>query len=195
MVTTVTHNIPPLTHELKYLDSKGSVTFSLRSLFFSHLGRVQGAGMKKLTEEWNPKETVLGAERSQKFSIFRAPLWKHKNKNKNASCGFNISIPLMPPPTPFALKTNGKSQSVDGSHWGVRVCLGIEEACCFTRDWQALKNKNHKSVLHTHTHRHTRTSSWVGWKGLHESLGLICRIMNCLECFEKSLRIWWILKN
>lgn len=74
MVRPVTHNIPPLTHELKYLDSKGSVTFSLQSLFFSHLGGVQGAGMKKLTEEWNPKETVLGAERSQKFSIFRAPL-------------------------------------------------------------------------------------------------------------------------
>ena len=154
--------------------------------------------MKKLTEEWIPKETALGAERSQKFSIFRAPLWKHKNKNKNASCGFNIFIPLMPPPTPFALKTNGKSQSVDGSHWGVRICPGTEEACSLTRDSSVLTDKPLKTktasqpCTHTRTHTH---SSWVGWRGLHESLGLICRIMNCLECFEKSLRIWWIFKN
>ena len=123
--------------------------------------------MKKLTEEWNPKETALGAERSQKFSIFRAPLWKHKNKNKNASCGFNIFIPLMPPPTPFALKTNGKSQSVDGSHWGVRICPGTEEACSLTRDSSVLTDKPLKTktasqrCTHTHTHKHVH--KLVGW--------------------------------
>lgn len=90
-------DMSPLTHELQYLDSKGNVTFSPLSLPFEPPWR--GGRMKNLIEEWNPKETALGPERSQKFSIFRAPLWKHKNKN-NASCRFSIYLPLMPPPRP-----------------------------------------------------------------------------------------------